>query len=79
MMWTVTSHRLSWSFGSEVGADDLEGCNIDALVQGGHLAPVENRRTPSEQVPDSRQYRNKAKPVAPVTENDSAEEPEEQE
>lgn len=53
-------------------------CNIDALVQGGHLAP-EQKRTPSEQVPVSPRGRKKVEPVDPVTDNDSAEEPEEQE
>jgi len=77
MTWTVTSERLGWSAGTQVGADDLAGCNIDALVQGGHLVPVQNKRTP--QMPDSPPYKSKKKPVDPVTEDESAEEPEEQE
>jgi hypothetical protein len=65
MMWTVLSHRLSWPSGTSVSAADLEGCNIGALVQGGHLALAQD---------DS-----KIRPVATVIVNESAEEPEEQE
>jgi len=76
MMWTVMSNRLAWDAGTVLGADDLAGCNIEALVQGGHLAPAP-QRTP--QTPDSPPYKSKKKPVDPVTEDESAEEPEEQE
>jgi hypothetical protein len=76
MMWSVMSNRLAWPAGTVLGADDLEGCNIEALVQGGHLAVAQ---MPSEQVPDSPRYKSKAKPVEPVSENDTAAEPEEQE
>jgi hypothetical protein len=41
MSWTVTSHRLPWASGTVVAQDDLAGCNIDALVAGGHLSPVQ--------------------------------------
>lgn len=78
MMWKVQSKRLAWPTGTVLGADDLAGCNIDALVQGGHLAPVQER-TPSEQVPVSPRMKRKVEPVDPVTDDDSAEEPEEQE
>jgi hypothetical protein len=73
------SKRLAWPAGTVLGANDLAGCNIEALVQGGHLAPVQQTRTPSEQVPDSPPYKSRKKPVDPVTEDDSADEPEEQE
>ena len=76
MKWTVMSKRLAWPAGTVLGADDLVGCNIDALVAGGHLAPAP-QRTP--QMPDSPPYKSKKKPVDPVIEDDSAEEPEEQE
>lgn len=76
MSFRVMSNRLAWPAGTVLGADDLAGCNIDALVQGGHLAP-EKKRTP--QMPDSPPYKSKKKPVDPVAEDDSAEEPEEQE
>ena len=76
MTWTVMSGRLEWPAGTQVDASDLAGCNIEALVQGGHLAPAP-QRTP--QVPDSPPYKSKKKPVDPVTEDESAEEPEEQE
>jgi hypothetical protein len=79
MMWTVMSNRLAWPAGTVLGAADLSGCNIDVLVQGGHLAPVENYRTPSEQKPDSPRKISKVKPVDPAANDDSAEEPEEQE
>lgn len=41
MMWKVTSRRLPWASGTVVGQDELAGCNIDALVAGGHLSPVQ--------------------------------------
>lgn len=63
MSWIVTSGRLRWDEGTRLTEDDLVGCNIDALVQGGHLAPA----------PDN--YK-KRQPVVPVP--DSADEPEEQ-
>lgn len=37
----VTSHRLSGkAFGSTVTAEELEGANIEALVESGHLLPL---------------------------------------
>jgi hypothetical protein len=62
MTWTVTSHRLPWASGTVVGQDELAGCNIDALVTGGHLSPVQPKTT--------------KKPVVPADE--PADEPEEQ-
>jgi len=79
MSWRVKSRRLAWDAGTVLSADDLAGCNIDALVQGGHLEPVtKSKRTPPVQVPDDPQ-KKKAKPVEPVTDDELAEEPEEQE
>ena len=56
MTWQVMSDRLAWDQGSTVSADDLAGCNIAALVAGGHLAPVQgkvkSKRMPVEPVPD---------------------------
>jgi hypothetical protein len=78
MKWTVTSKRLAWDAGTVLGADDLAGCNIAALVAGGHLAAAPER-TPSEQSPVSPRSKRNVEPVQPVTDNDSAEEPEEQE
>ena len=63
MSWIVTSGRLRWDEGTRLTDGDLAGCNIDALVQGGHLAPVSDKTT-------------KRLPVPPVP--DSADEPEEQ-
>jgi hypothetical protein len=66
MSWLVTSARLAWDEGAVVSADDLAGCNIAALVQGGHLAPVQGK------------VKSKRMPVEPVP-DESADEPEEQE
>ena len=41
MKWTVLSHRMAWDAGTVLTEADLVGCNIDALVQGGHLAPAD--------------------------------------
>lgn len=55
-MWQVTSNRLAWPHGEVLGAEALAGCNIDALVAGGHLAPVPNqpkrKRPPADPAPD---------------------------
>ena len=64
MTWQVMSDRLAWDRGATVGADDLAGCNIAALVAGGHLAPVKGK------------VNSKRMPVEPVT-DDTADEPEE--
>jgi hypothetical protein len=37
--YRVLSNRLRWAAGTTLTADDLAGCNIDALVSAGHLAP----------------------------------------
>ncbi|HEY7823332.1 MAG TPA: hypothetical protein VIG24_10880 [Acidimicrobiia bacterium] len=79
MTFRVESKRLAWPAGTVLGADDLAGCNIDALVQGGHLAPVKGKRTPDEQAPGTPRRSKKVEPEQPVTDDDSAEEPEEQE
>ena len=64
MTWQVTSDRLAWDRGAVVGVRDLDGCNIGALVAGGHLAPVQGK------------VKSKRMPEAPAT--DTADEPEEQ-
>jgi len=64
MSWTVISSRLRWPEGTRLGKSDLDGCNIEALVQGGHLVPA------------SENYKKRT-PVAPVPDN-TADEPEEQ-
>lgn len=78
MSWKVQSNRLAWPAGTVLGADDLAGCNIDALVQGGHLGPAD-KRTPADQVPDGPRRKKKVAPEQPVTDDEPAEEPEEQE
>ena len=56
MTYVVSSDRLRWKPGKRLEASDLEGCNIDALVAGGHLAiapkssPIkQDAPTPSEE------------------------------
>ena len=66
MTYRVLSSRLSWPAGSSVDAVDLAGCNIEALVQGGHLAPVPDKPKPKKRMP-----------VGPAP-DDTADEPEEQ-
>jgi hypothetical protein len=44
MTFRVTSDRQPWERGAVLSADDLAGCNIEALVYGGHLAPVEDKK-----------------------------------
>jgi hypothetical protein len=68
MKFTVTSDRMSFPRGTVVDANDLVGGNIAVLVATGHLtsAPSPSAKT-------------KWKPEPPVTVEDSADEPEEQE
>jgi hypothetical protein len=42
--YKVTSSRLAWRKGTILTVTDLAGCNIAALEQGGHLAPVIERK-----------------------------------
>ena len=63
-MWRVESDRMAWAAGTTLTADDLSGCNIEALVAGGHLAPVQGK------------VKSKRMPVDPVP-DDTADEPEE--
>jgi len=65
MTFRVCSARLGLPVGAVVGADALPGCNIGALVEGGHLLPVPE------------QPKRKRQPVVPVP-DESADEPEEQ-
>ena len=68
MMYQVESKRLAWPAGTMVSADDLAGANIAMLVATGHLTPAP--------IPKKKA---KWEPEQPVTDDDSAEEPEEQE
>ena len=74
MMYQVQSDRMARPAGSVLSADDLAGCNIEALIEGGHLAPVAK----AQATPDVPQKMSKRTPVEPVP-DDTAEEPEEQE
>jgi len=49
MTFRVESKRLAWPAGTVLGADDLAGCNIAALVAGNHLSPVKatTKKTPA--------------------------------
>ena len=49
MTYEVTSDRMGWPAKTILTVDDLAGCNIDALVAGGHLSPVKatTKRTPA--------------------------------
>jgi len=44
MRYRVASNRQPWPRGTVLGADDLEGCNIEALVYAGHLTVVEEKK-----------------------------------
>ena len=66
MMYEVLSRRLSWPAGTMVSEDDLAGGNIAMLVATGHLTPAP---TPKK--------KSKWEPEQPVTDDDSADEPEE--
>ena len=74
MMYQVQSDRMARPAGSVLSADDLAGCNIEALIEGGHLAPVAK----AQAAPDVPQKMSKRTPVEPVP-DDTAEGPEEQE
>jgi hypothetical protein len=76
MRYEVKSNRLGFDVGAVVGADDLRGCNIDALVQGGHLAPASMTRQSEAPAPEPKTTKQRS-PVVPVP-NESADEPEEQ-
>lgn len=71
MMYQVKTHRLVWDEGTVLSVDDLAGCNIEAWLLGGHLAPV----TPT---PEATPTRSRRTPVDPEP-DDTAEQPEEQE
>lgn len=38
--YVVSSDRLKWDRGTRLSIDDLAGCNIVALLAGGHLSAV---------------------------------------
>jgi len=39
----VVSDRLPWAAGAVIDGGVLAGCNIGALVEGGHLKPVPDK------------------------------------
>ena len=47
MKYEVTSDRFVRPQGTVLTESDLAGCNIEAAVAGGHLAPVKPRRKPA--------------------------------
>ena len=76
MKYEVKSDRIGFDVGAVVGADDLAGCNIVALVQGGHLAPASMTRQSEPPASEPKTLKQRS-PVVPVP-NESADEPEEQ-
>jgi len=62
MSFEVMSSRMPWPPGTVLSSGDLAGCNIGALVDGGHLRPA------------PQPFKKKA-PAKPV---ETADEPEEQ-
>lgn len=77
MRWRVMSKRMAWPAGTLLGSEQLAGCNIGALVQGGHLAPVEELQTLPE-IKAVPKLRSKVEPANPAAEQETAEGPEEQ-
>ena len=69
MRYEVKTNRLKWDEGTVLSADELAGCNIEAWLIGGHIAPATDTQAYSK---------SKRTPVEPVA-DDTAEEPEEQE
>lgn len=57
MRYQVISARMGWPAGTVLGTEALVGCNIRALVQGGHLELVPRQpnknRTPVVTVPET--------------------------
>jgi hypothetical protein len=57
MRYQVISKRMRWPAGTLLGTEALAGCNISALVQGGHLELVpkqpDKNRTPVVTVPET--------------------------
>lgn len=47
MNYVVLTNRMVWPAGTVVDTEMLEGCNIDALVAGGHLAAAKTPKTPA--------------------------------
>ena len=57
MKYVVNSDRLSaFDYGQTVSVDQLAGCNIEALVAGGHLKPVDDQ--PQDSDDDSAEVEN---------------------
>jgi hypothetical protein len=79
MTYRVTSDRIGFEAGAIVDEVDLTGCNIAALIQGGHLEPVtkdSSKRKSETPAPEPKTTIQRS-PVVPVP-NDTADEPEEQ-
>jgi hypothetical protein len=57
MRFQVITSRMPWPAGTVLGTEALAGCNIEALVQGGHLGLVPDqptkKRTPVVTVPET--------------------------
>lgn len=68
MKYLVLSKRMDWPRGSVLEEEELSRCNIPLLVATGHLTPAP---TPKK--------KSKWEPEPPVTDDEPADEPEEQE
>ena len=55
MNYKVTSDRLQWDAGQIVTEDDLDGCNIEALLDSGHLAKARNTKPDPETTTEENQ------------------------
>ena len=57
MNYEVLTSRMPWPVGTLLDTNALAGCNIEALVQGGHLELVpdqpKKKRTPVVTVPET--------------------------
>jgi hypothetical protein len=45
MNYVVTSHRLKWSLGAELSAEDLKFADIEFLLKSGHIAELSPKRS----------------------------------
>ena len=45
MNYVVTSHRLKWTLGAELSANDLKHTEIEFLLKAGHIAELSPKRS----------------------------------
>jgi ribosomal protein L12E/L44/L45/RPP1/RPP2 len=56
MTYEVLSERLRWPAGSTVSTSELQGCNIDALIDAGHLALVAAKVSKTEKAATAKEH-----------------------